>query len=154
MNTFPKARRDNLVVQELPDEVLIYDLERDKAHCLNQTAALVWKNCDGHADAATIAGRLGDELKAAVDERLVWLALDQLGRDHLLVEGVALPALMTGMTRRQMVQALGLAALVAVPVITSVVAPTSAQAASCLPPGAACTSSAQCCNAICSGTCN
>ena len=33
MTKLPKARRSKLVVQELADEVLIYDLERDKAHC-------------------------------------------------------------------------------------------------------------------------
>ena len=47
-NQVPKARQEQLIVKELPDELLIYDLKRDKAHCLNETAALVWKNCDGH----------------------------------------------------------------------------------------------------------
>ena len=43
----PHARTDNLVIRELDDETLVYDMERDEAHCLNQTAALVWKQCDG-----------------------------------------------------------------------------------------------------------
>ena len=43
----PVARKQGLVVQEMPDEVLIYDLDTNKAHCLNQTAAFVWKSCDG-----------------------------------------------------------------------------------------------------------
>ncbi len=29
------SRRDELVVRELPDEVLVYDLRQHKAHCLN-----------------------------------------------------------------------------------------------------------------------
>jgi hypothetical protein len=62
MKTLPKARRNKLVIQELPDEVLVYDQERDKAHCLNQTAALVWKQCDGRTDVPTIAKRLQDEM--------------------------------------------------------------------------------------------
>jgi hypothetical protein len=158
MNKFPKARRDKLVVQELPDEVLVYDLERDKAHCLNQTAVLVWKNCDGQSDAAKIARRLGEQLKTPVDERMVWFALEQLGRDRLLEQVIVPPAAMSGMTRRQMVRTLGLAAVVAVPLVTSIVAPAPAQAATCQPPGTSCGTSAQCCSGLCNpgspGTCN
>jgi hypothetical protein len=33
--TKPLARKEGLVIQELPDEVLVYDLDRDRAHCLN-----------------------------------------------------------------------------------------------------------------------
>ena len=43
----PMARQNGIVVQEMPDEVLVYDLDSNKAHCLNQSAALVWKSCDG-----------------------------------------------------------------------------------------------------------
>ena len=151
----PRARIEGLVIQELPDEVLVYDRERDKAHCLNQTAALVWKYCDGKTTIPTIAKRLQRDLKAdRVDEKVVWYALEQLSKDHLLEENIVPPALLGGMTRRQMVRVLGLAAVVAVPLVTSIVAPTPAQAATCLPSGAACTGSAQCCSGICNaGTC-
>jgi len=44
---FPSARKTGLVVQDMPDEVLVYDLDSNKAHCLNKSAALVWKSCDG-----------------------------------------------------------------------------------------------------------
>ena len=43
----PMARQNGLVVQEMPDEVLVYDLDSNKAHCLNQSAAFVWRSCDG-----------------------------------------------------------------------------------------------------------
>src|SRR5207248_2525045 len=36
----PSARQDRLVVQELSDEVLVYDLDRHRAHCLNRAASL------------------------------------------------------------------------------------------------------------------
>jgi hypothetical protein len=147
----PQARKEGLVVRELADELLVYDTHRDKAHCLNKTAALIFKHCDGRSSASEIAHTLSLELNAPVDEKLVWFALEQLSKDHLLEESVPIPSLMSGMTRRQMVRALGLAAVVAVPVVTSIVAPTPAQAATCLPPGNACTSSAQCCNGLCSG---
>jgi hypothetical protein len=42
-----------------------------------------------------------------------------------------------------------LAAVVAVPLITSIVAPTAAEAASCFGSGHSCASSSQCCSGIC-----
>lgn len=146
----PRARTEGLVIQELPDEVLVYDRNRDKAHCLNQTAALVWKYCDGKTTVPSMAKRLEHDLKTErVDEKVVLYALGQLSKDHLLEESFVAPAMMAGLTRREMVRVLGLAAVVAVPVVTSIVAPTPAQAATCLSSGASCTSSAQCCSGVC-----
>ncbi len=48
----PRARQDELVVEELSDETLVYDLKRHKANCLNRTAALVWQDCDGQTSVA------------------------------------------------------------------------------------------------------
>jgi hypothetical protein len=149
--SIPRARREGLVIQELPDEVLVYDRERDKAHCLNQTAALVWGYCDGKTTVPAMARRLERDLATtSVDEKLVWYALDQLSRDHLLEETIVPPTLLGGMSRRQMVQVLGVAAVVAIPLVTSIVAPTPAQAATCLPSGASCTLPGQCCSGVCS----
>ena len=48
----PIARSNGLVVQEMPDEVLVYDLDSNKAHCLNETAAfrleIVRRNQNGY----------------------------------------------------------------------------------------------------------
>ena len=54
MNSNPKARQHGLVIQEMPDEVLVYDLDTNKAHCLNRSAALVWRSCDGNNTVADI----------------------------------------------------------------------------------------------------
>jgi hypothetical protein len=154
----PIARKQGLVIQELPDEVLVYDRDRDRAHCLNQTAAFVWQRCNGTNTTAQIAQTLGQEFDCAVDEKIVWLALDQLGRNHLLEKKPITPATLMGMNRRAMVRALGLAAVVAVPLVTSIVAPSPAQAASCGAPGSPCSTGSQCCSTICnggpSGTCS
>ena len=149
----PRARKDGLIVQNLPDETLVYDLERDRAHCLNQTAAFVWRHCDGRANAKEIARALNRQTKQPVDEKLVWLAIDQLGRNHLLTETPALPPHVTGLNRREVMRALGLTAAVAIPVVASIVAPLPAQAATCLGAGVGCTSPAQCCSGICDGFC-
>ena len=146
----PLARNKNLVVKEVAGEVLIYDLEKDKAHCLNQTAALIWKYADGRRDTASIASLLTEELNTTVNEKVVWYALSQLSKDNLL-ENKFTPQSMAGMNRREVIRALGIAAVVAVPVVTSIVAPTPAQAATCITTGGSCTGSAQCCSGLCNG---
>ena len=97
----PRARQDELVVEELPDETLVYDLERHEAHCLNRTSALAWRRCDGRTTVAEVAVLLERELKIPADEAVVWMALDRLSRAHLLKEEVTLPADRTRYTRRE-----------------------------------------------------
>ena len=63
--TKPLARKEGLVIQELPDEVLVYDLDRDRAHCLNQTAAFVWQRCDGRTSTVEIADRKSTRLNSS-----------------------------------------------------------------------------------------
>ncbi len=103
----PSARTEGIVVQALPDEVLVYDLERHKAHCLNRTAALIWKQCDGQTSVTKMIRILEQELKTPVPEGVVWLALRQLGRAHLLVERVDRSAGQAMMSRRAVIRRLG-----------------------------------------------
>ena len=79
-------------------------------------------------------------------EKLVWLGLNQLERNNLLARRAVPPPTLLGMNRREMVRALGIAAAVAVPVVTSMVAPEPAQAATCIPAGqSGCVNASQCC---------
>jgi len=119
----PVARKSGLVVQEMPDEVLVYDLNSNKAHCLNQTAATVWQACDGSQSISDIAAELGK----GNNEDLVWLAIDQLSENDLLEAKVA--SKFKGQTRRDVIKKIGLASIIAVPVIASLVAPQNALAA-------------------------
>ena len=135
----PRARQQSLIIKTLPDEVLVYDLDADKAHCLNRTAAFVWANCDGRKNVSEIARLLREEFQAPVDEKVVWLALEQLEKFNLLQEPAAKPANLNGMSRRQVVRLVGVAAI-ALPIITSIVAPCAAQAASFI----CCQNSPQC----------
>ncbi|HEY0004483.1 MAG TPA: hypothetical protein VGB17_06700, partial [Pyrinomonadaceae bacterium] len=52
---WPLARKEGLVVRELADELLVYDTRRDRAHCLNKTASLVWQRCDGLTSTSEMA---------------------------------------------------------------------------------------------------
>lgn len=139
----PRARTDRLVTRDLGDELLVYDLERHKAYCLNHVAMQVFRLCDGETTIPTMAHRIGNALGNPVDERAIRLGLARLEKAHLL-DGPAVQALRT--TRREMLGTLGRAAVVALPLVTAINVPTSAQAASgCLPPGSPCTGSMQCC---------
>lgn len=144
----PLARKEGLVVEQMPDEVLVYDLDRHKAHCLNRTAAFVWQQCDGKSDAPKIARQMEKEFKTTINENLVYLALDQLGKDHLLEKRVALPAEMVNMSRRQVMRRIGLATAVALPVVISIMAPTAANAVSCIASGATCSTTVVCCSTL------
>ena len=146
----PEARKEGLVVQELSGEVLVYDRERNKAHCLNSTAARVWEYCDGKTSVAQIARAIEGEINAPVDEDVIWLGVEQLSKIHLLQEHAKLPEHKSGLSRREVMKRIGLAAAVALPVVTSIVAPRAVQAATCGGPGAPCTTSAQCCSGLCS----
>ncbi len=147
--TLPKARKSQLIITEAEDEVLIYDLNNDKAHCLNPTAALVWNHCDGRTTVAKMAQLLEDEMKTSVGDEVVWFALGQLRKAHLLEEPFVAPPQLGQMSRRALVKRLGVAAAVTVPFIMSITAPTAAQTASCGASGAICTSDSQCCSNNC-----
>ena len=148
VQTKPKARAERLVVRELAEEVLVYDLDTHKAVCLNSAAAADWRLCDGRRTASDIRRALEKSANGTVPEELVWLALEQLGTDKLLDARVRRPAELDGITRREMMRRVGLTAAIAVPVIASIVAPTAADAASCIPQGGACQDSAQCCGGL------
>lgn len=146
--TAPRARRDGLVVREVEGELLIYDLARDRAHCLNAASALVWKSCDGSNGAAELAEILRRETGTAACEEVVALALKQLGRRHLLEEGWGGGAV-TRVSRRELLSKY-LPVALTLPVVLSIAAPTAALAgASCIANGLSCTSDAQCCSNNC-----
>ncbi len=130
----PKARTEKLIIKEIDGEVLVYDLTTDKAHCLNHTAALVWKNCDGKNSVGQISTALTHEFGEPVDDNIVWLALDDLKKIDLLETAPVRTVAAAGMDRRQMIRAASVAAI-ALPVVVSMIAPTSVQAQSCRPSG-------------------
>ena len=140
----PVARKEGLVIQEMANEVLVYDLETNKAHCLNQTAAAVWKFCDGKNSVSDISRIIADANNAAAQEDLIWLAIDQLNETNLLETKLAVN--FNNQNRREVIKKIGLAAVVALPIVTSLIAPTVASA------GSVCTGGN--CSCTFTGTCN
>lgn len=134
----PTARQSGIVVQELPDEVLVYDMDSNKAHCLNRSAALVWRSCDGNNSVADIMKQFESTGGGKVTEDFVWLAIDQLNEIGLIENGVA--RRFEGVSRRQALKTIGLASMVALPVVASLMAPpTALGSVTCV-----CTNAARC----------
>jgi hypothetical protein len=139
-----KARQSDIVVQTLKKETLIYDLTGNKAFCLNETSGLVWEMCDGRHSVEEIADRVGEKLNQPVTTEVVHLALDQLNRDNLLENGDQTEQYFAGMNRREVIRRIGFGTGIALPLISSIVAPmaTAAQSGAistctgtCLPAG-------------------
>lgn len=130
-----RLQSNSLVLEELPNELMVYDPERKKAFCLNETAAFVWRHADGKTSVAEIARLLGAHLDRPINEQVVWYALETLSKDDLLSAETGLPQILPGVTRRALLQRLGLGAAVSVPLVTAMmVAPAKAHASSWTPP--------------------
>jgi len=121
---YPKARHNDLLVEKVGDETIIYDGERQLAHSLNRPASIVWQNSDGTHSVPQLAQLLGAELGVEPNDSVVEYALDKLGSANLLDDN--------NVSRRDVVRRLSFAgaAALALPVVLSVVAPTEAMAAS------------------------
>ena len=128
-DVMPRGRSDDLAIEELLDETLVYDLQRHRAHSLNRTATLVWRCCDGRTTVAAMAARLAEELGIQASEDLVLVALERLQRAHLLAEPAPMPPEGAAYSRRDALRTLGLTAVL--PVIASILAPRAAHAQSC-----------------------
>jgi hypothetical protein len=124
----PLARTDELVVRDMDDEVLVYDLASDEAITLNLFAGAVWRACDGTRDVAGLMAKLHEDMPGdVVTETALWQALDMLSRCDLLQQRVEAPA---DLDRRKLVRALGMGA-VAVPIVAMISVPSAAAGASC-----------------------
>jgi hypothetical protein len=146
----PLARTNKLLITQVGEEVIVYDQERDTAHCLNAMAARVWHYCDGQNTVEDIAKLLEEDLEVSADEDvdwrgLVWLTLEELQRFYLIQEYVSQPispvvqsADALRVSRRKMIKTATLVGGFALgsmfPLVKSIVAPSPAMAAPGSPP--------------------
>jgi DNA-binding PadR family transcriptional regulator len=121
---FPKARRNDLLVEKVGDETILYDGQRQLAHSLNRSASIVWENSDGEHSVPELAQLVSAEMGIEPNDSVVEYALDKLASANLLEDN--------HVSRRDVVRRMTLAgaAALALPVVLSVVAPTEAMAAS------------------------
>lgn len=126
----PLSRRSDLVTQETGNEILIYDLNTNKAFNLNQTSAMIWQLCDGNRTISEIARNLSGKLDTNITEDFVRLALDQLGKDNLLENSSEFIFSAENINRRDIIRKIGFSTLVALPIVSSLIAPMAINAGS------------------------
>ena len=137
----PRVRTERLLVQDVLDEIVVYDLDRNAAHSLNPAAASVWTECVRQTPRAEAVELLSQTLGPGKGEAALDYGLAQLQRARLLQDPIARAG---GMSRRAVMRRIGLAAAAAsVPIVTSLVAPPAAHAQSCLPEGSPCMADAE-----------
>jgi hypothetical protein len=126
----PRARTNELLIEELENELLVYDLAADRAHRLNATAAAVFRHADGERTIADLVDVLAEEVGAVADEDLVLITLDGLVEAGLVEQYEKRATKDTRTSRRKFIARAGAvgAAAASLPVVHSIVAPTVAQA--------------------------
>ena len=124
-------------MQQVGDQIVAYDQERQRLHVLDRATTVAWKHCDGRNTEADIARLVGRELGIPADEQLTALALEQLDEAHLLEERIASGPRSEGVTRRDVLHwAAAAAAGVFLPTITSCGAPLGPDGVPTAPGGA------------------
>jgi hypothetical protein len=153
MNKLPFARTTDIVIQTSGKELLIYDLIKHKAFNLNETSAIVYQACDGKTSFSQLMS------KTKFSEEIIFLALDELRKENLIEANSSYTSPFAGMTRREVIRKVGFASMIALPVISSLIAPTAAHAQSAATScGTSCTHNSDCvqgcrtCLGVCPGS--
>jgi hypothetical protein len=127
----PRVRQSDLFSEEIHGERVIYDDSNKKVHRLNPTMSWVWSHCDGSRTVDDLIAAMQGETGRDDARGLITSGLKQLGDANLLQpESVDLNALMAARSTvgRRAAVAAGLS--IAVPMMTSIIAPTPAAAKS------------------------
>lgn len=107
----PEARTTEIIEQEADKELLIYDLQINKAYTLNETSTIIYKACDG----TTTFDGLKRKYKFTDD--LIHFALEELAANNLIEDYRT--AHFAGLSRREVIKRVGLATLTALPIIAA-----------------------------------
>jgi hypothetical protein len=127
----PRVRQSDLFSEEIHGQRVIYDDSNKKVHRLNPAMSWVWSHCDGSRTLDDLIAAMQDETGNDDARGLITSGLKQLGDANLLEpESVDLNALMAARSTvgRRAAVAAGLS--IAVPMMTSIIAPTPAAAKS------------------------
>jgi len=127
----PLALKQGLLTETLDDELLVYDQNRQLACRLNRTAALIWEHSDGKRGVDDLVALLHSELGELADEDLVLITLDRLDEQGLIESGYThRDPDASRMSRRRFIRRVGVvgSAALALPVVQSIIAPSSAAA--------------------------
>ena len=124
----PMARQ-NLIVEDLETETVIYDEAANEAHCLDATAAFVWRRCDGERTIEQLRTELTQEIGQTVSKSEL-LGLIEMIEAKGLTEDSKSTGQVDSFSRRGVLRKAVVIGTLCV-TIQSIVAPTPAHAASC-----------------------
>lgn len=153
-----RARSERLVERRVGDEIVVYDLDTDKAHLLNPVTATVWSAASGGATIDVVCAAVRAEHGADLPLDVCWAAVEQLTEAGLLASAPGAPEapqpgeVASGLSRRQLLKRAGVAAIL-LPTITTILAPTpaAAQTGTCAADGQSCNTNNECCSGNCAG---
>lgn len=140
----PAARpMSDFTVEQIGDELIIFDCETMQYHTLNQAAHQVWLLCDGTTSIAVIAQSL------ALPSEVVETTIAELGEASLLV--IPAERWVTSLSRRRAIQlmAAGTVGAVGLPLVKSITVPDAASAVSPSLCRGACNSGGNCSQNLC-----
>ena len=66
----PKVN-ENITLQDLGDEVLLYDSDKENVHVLNNTANAIWNLCDGEHTIDDIQKHLEEQFPDVSEDHIV-----------------------------------------------------------------------------------
>lgn len=121
--------RTGLRHQKLDDELLVYDPRDERIHLLNAPTAAVFEMVEQRVTRDAIVTRLEEIHGSRRGSPLLALALDELAKARLIESDDGPVKGIPEVSRRQMIQRLGVGALVLIPAISSLV-PSAAYAIS------------------------
>jgi hypothetical protein len=139
------ARSEDLLIENVGDETVVYDLETKEAHCLKAVAAFVFAHADGTRSLTEITEMARGLSRPEIGEQEILEAVEQLEEIDLLAR--PLVALEDGLSRRQMVKQVaytGAAAVTATTLITTIAAPSAMAACTGQQGGCSCTGNGDC----------
>jgi hypothetical protein len=147
--TFTPERK-KMITRQLKDELVLYDRDTNRAFCLNRVAGEIWMLCDGETTIEEIIEHFQKIGEPEINQNIIYLTLQKLQHLGLLKIGLQVEHL-TSRYRRAVMKKLGIAATMALPVVTAIVVPTPAEATSpCRHNLQPCPhGNAQCCSRVC-----
>lgn len=133
----PLARKEGIHIEQLQDEVILYDKANHHAYRLNRTVFAVWENADGSRTVEELTEFLSEKPGVQFGRDIVLLAIDDLVKANLMSTVPEAPSQVMP-SRRDLAKKLALAgaSASALPFIASILAPLPAMARSYTPPTA------------------
>ena len=124
-----RFKQKKLIARTIEDELLLFDEETSTANCLNGIAGEMWMACERQSSAAEVTDFLRTRWPD-MEKEVVWASLSRMAAAGLLEETTDQEKISTD--RRELIRKLGFTAALVLPiVITSVLIPPAASAASC-----------------------